>query len=171
MKMTKRQILKLLKELGERLLQQEIDGEIGIVGGAAMVLAFDARGATKDVDAIFKPADAIRKAAYRIAQEHGIPADWLNDGVKGFLPGNPQQKIVILNVPGLRVWVPEPEYMLAMKAMSARVDTKDADDLKLLIRKLKLKSSKKVLAIVEKYYPNHEIPVRVRFFVEELFED
>jgi len=171
MALRKKQILKLLKELGMRLVEQGIDGEIGIVGGAAMVLAFDARAATTDIDAIFKPSDIIRKVAHKIAQENKLPPDWLNDGVKGFLPGNPHKKITILNMPGLRVWVPEVEYMLAMKAMSARADTKDKDDLLLLIQKLKLKSSKSVLVIVEKYYPSHKIPAKVQFFVEELFED
>lgn len=168
--MTKKKILKLLKELGDQLLQQGIEGEIGVVGGAAMVLAFDARAATKDVDAIFKPSEVIRKIVHKIAVENNLPVDWLNDGVKGFLPGNPKQKIAILSIPGLRVWVPEPEYMLAMKAISARFDTNDGNDLKLLIRTLNLNSSESVLAIVEKYYPSHEIPARVGFFVQELFD-
>ena len=39
MSMTKKKILKLFKELGKDLLQQGVEGEIGVVGGAAMVLA------------------------------------------------------------------------------------------------------------------------------------
>jgi predicted nucleotidyltransferase len=170
MKMTKKQILKLLEELGNQLLQQGIEGEIGIVGGAAMVLAFDARVATKDVDAIFKPSEAIRKVVRKIAEENDLPADWLNNGVKGFLPRDPKRKIEMLTIPGLRVWVPEPEYMLAMKAISARFDTNDGDDLKLLIRKLNMSSSEEILKIVEKYYPSQELSAKVRFFVQELFE-
>ena len=167
---TKKHILSLLTDLAGRLYKQGIQGEIGVVGGAALVIAFDARVATKDVDAIFKPSNAIRKSVSAIAREHGLPEDWLNDGVKGFLPGNPKQKVIILDVPGLRVWVPEPEYMLAMKAISARVDTQDADDLKLLIRKLGIKKKDGVFSIIEKYYPSRRVPAKVTFFVEELFE-
>lgn len=170
MVMTKKQILKLLRELGRELLRQDVEGEIGIVGGAAMVLAFDARIATKDVDAIFKPSETIRRAAHKIAERNNIPADWLNDGIKGFLPGDPSRKTFILDAPGLRVWVPEPEYMLAMKAISARVDTYDGEDLRLLIRHLHLRSSEDVLKIVEKYYPAHAVPTKVTFFIEELLE-
>ena len=60
-------------------------GEIGIVGGAAMVLAYDARVATKDVDAIFKPTESIRKIVRDIGRENGLSSDWLNDALKGFL--------------------------------------------------------------------------------------
>lgn len=59
--------------------------------------------------------------------------------------------------------------MLAMKAFSARVDTQDADDLKLLIRVLKLQHAKSVFKIIQKYYPDHVIPAKTKFFVEELF--
>lgn len=83
-----------------------------------------------------------------------MPDDWLNDGVKGFLPGTH-------DVPGLRVWAPEPIYLLAM---SARVDTKDADDLKTLIHILQIKDEQSIFSIVEKYYPRHEIPIKVKFF-------
>jgi len=37
------------------------------VGGTVMVLAFTARLATKDVDAIFEPAQVVRSAAERVA--------------------------------------------------------------------------------------------------------
>ncbi len=171
MRFTKKEIKALLGQVGKRLLEQKIQGEIGIVGGAAMVLAYDARIATQDIDAIFKPSDIIRKIVSEIASENDLPEDWLNNGVKDFLPGNPIKKVEVLDLPGLRVWVPEPEYMLAMKAMSARVDSKDADDLKLLIRKLHLKTPSSVFAIVVKYYPHHKIPTKMHFFVEELMGD
>ncbi len=169
MKFTKKQIQDLLTELGSKLFDQGIIGEIGIVGGAAMVLAYDARDATRDVDAIFKPTTAIRAAVKQMAKEKDLPEDWLNDGVKGFMPGNPEHQTTLIDIPGLRAWVPEPQYMLVMKAMSARVDTKDADDLRFLIKFLKLKSASKVFGLIEKYYPDRKIPVKTQYFVEELF--
>ena len=56
-------------------------------GGTVVVLSFAARLTTKDVDALFQPAQAIRAAAYRIAADQKLPPDWLNDGVKGFCFG------------------------------------------------------------------------------------
>ena len=59
--------------------------------------------------------------------------------------------------------------MLAMKAISARVDSLDAGDVKVLINLLKLKTSGEVLDIVEKYYPREQIKPATQFFIEELF--
>jgi hypothetical protein len=49
-----------------------------------MCLAFRAREATKDVDALLVPAAEIRRAAREIAQREDLPEGWLNDSVKGF---------------------------------------------------------------------------------------
>ena len=171
MRLTKARIAGLFKELAARLLREGIEGEIGVVGGAAMVIAYDARISTKDVDAIFKPSEIIRKAAQSIAAENNLPENWLNDAVKGFMQRNPEKKIEVFSAPGLRVWIPEPEYLLAMKAISARMDTHDADDLRILMKKLNLKSSEEVFLIVEKYYPNKLIPPKTGFFIQELLQE
>lgn len=171
MRFTKKRIKALLTELGRRLRQRGLEAEIGVVGGAAMVLAYDARAATMDIDAVFKPAQSVRDVAREIAAEKNLPKDWLNDGVKGFMPGPPRKRLAIFDSPGIHVWAPETEYMLAMKAMSARADTMDTEDLKLLIGRLRLKSPGAVFAIVENYYPRREIPARVKFFVEAVFDD
>jgi hypothetical protein len=73
-----------------RLLDQEfgavgIRGEVFVVGGAAMALAYDARRATVDVDAIFVPAAEVRKAAARVAERLHIEEDWLNDGAEAWV--------------------------------------------------------------------------------------
>ena len=49
--------------LAEVLRERETQGEICLLGGTVMVLAFKARPATRDVDAIFQPVDLIREAA------------------------------------------------------------------------------------------------------------
>lgn len=49
--------------------KNNIKGEIGVVGGSAMVLAYRTDRATKDVDAVFEPSSAIRRAAQQISTE------------------------------------------------------------------------------------------------------
>lgn len=70
--MTKQQIKKYLKMRNEQLAEMGIKGEICLYGGAIMCMVFDARPATKDIDAVFKPEQKIHLAALRIAKEHHL---------------------------------------------------------------------------------------------------
>jgi len=164
---TKQEIKQYLYELDEELRSMDVKGEICLYGGAVMTLVYDARPDTKDVDAIFRPADKIRDAARKIARAHGLRPDWLNDAVKGFLV--PHNQRILFDLANLKVYVPEPDYLLAMKAISARSNTMDAEDVRLLIDQLKMKSVDDVLDLVEKYYPREQIKPATQFFIEELF--
>lgn len=162
-------IRQLFLELNEELHDQEIVGEIGLCGGAVMALVFNSRKATKDVDCIFSPTIAIREASRKVAERHGLPQDWLNDAAKGFFGNEPPQNDV-MELSNLRVWSPPPEYMLAMKCISARFDTSDKDDVIFLIKFLQLTEPEQVYAIITEFYPNHSVLPKTQFFVEELFQ-
>jgi len=166
--MTADEITKYLSELNDELRSANIKGEITIYDGAVMCLVYDARPATKDVDAIFKPSSEIRVLIKRIAERNGLPPDWLNDGLKGYLVSHPRR--ILFDLSNLKVFVPEPDYMLAMKAMSARADTYDQTDVRILINVLGLKAPAEVFAILEKYYPQQQIKPATQYFIEELFE-
>lgn len=168
--MKQEQILAAFRALNDELARLGIKGEVGVVGGAAMVLAFNARESTRDVDAVFEPASRLRAAAGRVAEALELPPDWLNDAAKGYMPADTQPRSILLDLPNLAVWTPPPAYLLAMKAIAARLDTQDAQDLRLLIRHLRLSRPDEVLEVVEKYYPRNQIPARTQFFLEELFE-
>ncbi len=83
--LTKETILAALHRLDELLREKGIIGEICIFGGAAMVLAFDARESTRDVDAVFVSKDHVFDCARVVASEFGIDNDWMNNGVKGVI--------------------------------------------------------------------------------------
>jgi hypothetical protein len=163
----KTEIRACLEELNDELRAMNVKGEICLYGGAVMCLVFDARPNTKDVDAVFHPTREIREATARVAATHGLRPDWLNDAVKGFVVPHPQR--VLFDFPNLKVYVPEPDYLLAMKALAARVDTTDKGDVQLLINSLGLKTAEEVFTILEKYYPHQQIKPATQFFIEELF--
>ena len=142
-----------------------------------MVLAYSARVSTKDVDAIFQPTSKIREMAAQVGEVNGLPDNWLNDGVKGFISA--KQDLVQGNLPqfpNLSLTMPTPEYLLAMKCMASRiepgeVESGDVRDIVFLIRELKLKDSGAVMKIVAEYYPPDRIPVKAQYLVEGLFAE
>jgi hypothetical protein len=167
--LTAARIIDLFTKLNDALKSRGERGEIGLVGGAVMCLVYNARNATRDVDAVFEPASLIRTLAGRIGEEEGIGAHWLNDGAKGFIEGTFRRDRV-LDLSSLRVWAPQPEYMLAMKCLSARWDTSDRDDVEFLVEHLGITKASDVLELIESYYPRKRIPPKTQFFIEELFE-
>lgn len=165
--LTPETIRKLFEALNEVLRKRQVIGEVGLCGGAVMCLVFQARAATKDVDAIFEPTSEIRKASVEVAKRMHMPVDWLNDAAKGYFLMHPPT-VEVLNLSNLRVWAPTAAYMLAMKCISARFDSHDADDVRFLIGHLKLTSPGEVFAIVEDYYPRNVIPPKTQFLIEEI---
>ena len=175
--LTREQILRVLQSLSDKLRDQNVVGEVCLFGGTVMVLAYNARLSTKDVDAVFQPSAAIRSAAAAVAQEEDLPDHWLNDGVKGFISA--RHNLTTGDLPqfsNLRLTMPVPEYLLAMKCMAARVggysgEASDIPDILFLIKHLNLKSADAVLRIVAEYYPANQIPVKTQFLVETLFQE
>jgi hypothetical protein len=156
-------------DLNEQLAKMKQIGEIGLCGGAVMCLVFQAREATKDIDAIFEPAQAIRAAVEKVAKKRGLPSDWLNDAATGYFLSEPP-KIPVMELSHLRIWAPSAEYMLAMKAISARFDTHDRDDVVFLIEHLNFKTVAEVLAVISQYCPSEKIPAKTQFLIEELLQ-
>jgi Nucleotidyltransferase of unknown function (DUF6036) len=77
----------LLDELSAELAARGARAELFLVGGAALAVAYDATRSTRDLDAVFIPSDVVRQAASAVAAREDLAEDWLNDAVKGFLPG------------------------------------------------------------------------------------
>jgi hypothetical protein len=175
--LTREAILRALTSLSEELGKRGVTGELCLFGGTVMLLAFTARLSTKDVDAVFQPTPLIRDLARRISEEQQLPADWLNDGVKGYVSARHETTAGNLpQFPHLRLTMPVPEYLLAMKCMAARLggttgEPSDVPDIRFLISHLRLRSSREVLDLVGQYYPANRIPVKTQYLVEGLFEE
>ena len=72
----------------------------------------------------------------------------------------------MLEVPGLRVDVAEPRYLLALKLRAAREE--DADDVRLLAALAGDLGAPQALELLEQTFPVSLPGPRVRFFVEEV---
>lgn len=160
------EIKRYLKELNDELCSMNIKGELCLYGGAVMALAYNARPDTDDVDAIFEPVRYIRKAAGRVAERNGLKKGWLNHAVK-----MPHEKHILLDLSHLKIYIPAPDYLLAMKVLSARAETMDREDIVVLLRELNLKSADEVLEIVKGYYPNKQVKPAARILLEEILKE
>jgi hypothetical protein len=159
-----------LAELDEELKILNVRGEIFVVGGAAMAIAYDTRRATADVDAVFVPSSEVRTAASRVAERLNLEPDWLNDGAEAFMPGEDINQIGVYEGQNLSVAAASPQYLLAMKLMAARVE-RDQDDIRELYRLCELTTVEQGLDLLVSYYPEHLILPRVQFLLEEMFPD
>lgn len=168
MNFSRAEILKALRALGDELSSQDVHGQIFIVGGAAMALAYSTRRVTKDIDAVFEPKSSVYKAAARVAENLGLPEDWLNDAAKGFMPGEDEDPRPVPDIEGIEITTASPQYLLAMKLMAMRFG-EDDEDIEILIEECGLHSAQETLALLQRLYPSREPLPKTRFFLEELF--
>lgn len=162
-------IRRLFDLLNEDLRRSDTKGELFVVGGAVMCLAYAARPSTQDVDAVFRPPGKIREAAARVAIRANLSPDWLNDGVKGFVSAL-GDFAPFLELDHLRVMVAQPTYLLAMKCLAMRIGAEfnDEDDVRYLLRHLDIRSYDKAVAIIAKYYPLDRFPQKTLYALAEL---
>lgn len=162
----------LLVELGRRLDARGIEARLFLVGGAAMALAFNRDRVTRDLDAVFEPKQDIYREAAKVAEDHGLPDDWLNDAVKGLLPDRqpPVEGTGSFSTVGLHVGVASAEYLFAMKAQAARQET-DGADLRELARILRIRTLEEALDLVERFYGPHRLRPTTQLLLEDLLAD
>ena len=171
MEYTRHDIERLFERLNDELARRGITGEVYLVGGAVMCLVFDVRASTRDLDAFFRPAKEVRAAARAVAAASGLPGDWLNDAVKGYLSdkGDFRQYLDLSN---LRVLTASAEYLLAMKCLAMRLGEgfHDEDDVRFLLRYLNLTDHRKAIEVVARYYPRDRLPQKTLYALEEMLE-
>jgi hypothetical protein len=163
-------ITRLLTELGTVLADRGEHADIFLVGGAAMALAYSTRRATRDLAAVFEPKRIVYTAAAEVARAHELPDDWLNDAVKGFLPGTDPNATTLFETSGISVRVASPRYLFAMKAAAARIE-RDAEDLQFLYRLCGFQTVDEALDCVTDHYPPHLLTPKTEFLLRELLEN
>ena len=168
--MDREDIKRYLEVLNIELKNRNVQGEISIVGGAVMCLCYEARISTTDIDAIFEPKMIIYECAKVVARNHNLSDDWLNDGVKGFLSSK-GDFFEYAEMSNLKIYVASPEYMLAMKCLSARLESfNEFEDIKFLLGYLKISTFEEAFAILKKFYPVDRYKVKIEYALREILE-
>lgn len=125
-----------LKELAKefkRITGRKTSAEIIIVGGGSVLLNYDFRMNSVDVDAFNTYESAIKDAAKLVADKYNLSQQWLNDDFKktpSYSPRLRQYSIyykTFSNV--LEIRTISREYLVAMKMVSGRKYKNDLSDI------------------------------------------
>jgi hypothetical protein len=173
-----------LSELGGLAQAEGKVIDVAIYGGAALLLVSNFRISTKDVDAVADDEGqrVIERLAAVVALPRGWRPDWLNDEVFAFLSDTVDgldahhtyfRSYPNEHEPGLRVFVPTPEYLLAMKLMAMRIgqegSAKDRGDILNLLAIVGLATREATLEFVAGFYPEARKSCKVTLGIDELF--
>ena len=125
-----------LKELAKefkRITGRKISDEIIIVGGGSVLLNYDFRMNSVDVDAFNTYDSAIKDAAKLVADKYNLSQQWLNDDFKKTPSYSPRLRQyssyykTFSNV--LEIRTISREYLVAMKMVSGRKYKNDLSDI------------------------------------------
>lgn len=171
----KQEVLAALTRLGELAEEREIALDLCVYGGYAMMLAFDRRAITRDVDAVFHPTEKVLPLIKQVATEQRLPEDWLNDDVRQFLATKESLRELPIDLPGVRLTAPTAGYLLAMKALACRRALPgykgDEGDLRFLIRRLEISSMEDLQDHIDKYYPDDGPSESGRALLDKIIEE
>ena len=119
--------------------------DVFIVGGCAILLQFNYRLSTMDIDAIFNENDFFIQCVEEISKEMNLPPDWLNQD----FVDTPSYSPKIVEVASLyktfnnfiNVYITNTEYLIAMKLKSSRPTGGDLDDIVKMVYELRYNGS------------------------------
>lgn len=172
-------IRSLFQQMGEAMARSREWAEIAVFGGAAMVLHFGDRPATRDVD--YLPGEGtsnrLTVLADEIGSRNGLPAGWFNDAVRFFVEHVRDDHPFEIYPPyatdgGLRVMLASPRYLLAMKirAMRSSLEAHDISDVWDLLGHCGIDDADECEALVDKFFPGIALPTRNRAVLRDLVE-
>jgi hypothetical protein len=182
--LTVQDLHEVFMELGLRAQREGKVIDLAIYGGSALMLASNFRVTTQDVDAVVDEGsqETITRLTEDIARARNWPADWLNDGVRTYLSpqvSGIQEHHMLFRAypseqePGLRVFVPSPEYLLAMKLMAMRIDPagdkSDVADILNLLDIVGFTTEEDVIDFASSFYPEARISARLRLGIRTLW--
>lgn len=109
------------------------DAEIILIGGASVLLNYNFRDMTTDLDAILRASSSMKDAIKMVADNNGLESDWINEDfkhTKSYSLKIVQYSKFYKKFCGcLTVRTITDEYLLAMKLCSARNYKKDLSDI------------------------------------------
>lgn len=106
--------------------------EIVIIGEAVVLLNYDFRQKSQDIDAIIQASSAMGEAINQIREEEGLPNDWINSDFRKTNSYSTNLRLyskyckTFSNIVEVRII--SGEYLIAMKLMAGRQYKQDLSD-------------------------------------------
>jgi hypothetical protein len=150
---------------------KNFSGEIMLAGGASMCLVHDAREETLDIDALYEPRSIIQDIINQMAlDDPELELGWLNDTV-GLFPDSDPPREEFFSFPNLKIYTVPGSYLLARKMIAARKDSKDIEDIKLLLKKTNITTTEEVQGLLLKYFNETKITPLVKATIANIMEE
>ena len=159
-----------LAELAGELNARDVKAKIYLVGGAVMVLAFDARFTKGDIDGAMFPTDEVLAVSAEIGVRRGLGAEWLNNSASQFVPVFKEPNWQpILKSGNVEIVAADERSMLAMKMRAGR-GSRDRPDIVLLVKRCGISSVAEAQELYEEYFPEDPLPDRTLPLLDEAIE-
>jgi len=156
---------------GQYLLDRKALGEIVVYGGSAILLQFDWRRTSMDVDARIVSTGnhgLVVEAMHYAANRLGLHSSWLNESVAMYARRGEENadRVFVGTYPsaerfGLRVMAAKPSYILAMKLAALErftVEDRDYQDAINLGAECRVTTTEGLRAIFRKYFGDEPLP-------------
>jgi hypothetical protein len=156
--------------MGRYLRERQVLGEIAVYGGSAILLQFNWRQTSEDVDAVIidgRHESEVKQAVDHAAGVLGLPRDWLNNWVGMYtkLVEQPDDFKAVGTypageTPGLRVVVAKPEYLCAMKLKALEretLDDRDFEDAVGLASEIGIETAQDLRRLYDSFFPDEEL--------------
>jgi predicted nucleotidyltransferase len=162
------EIEEYLAQVGQVLEEMGLRWPIRVlmVGGAFMLTQVRNREQTDDVDVFLKDIDDwifdprsknLRQAIHTVASRNSLDRKWMNNIIHDLLHiyGVVPEGTLWRSFGKLEIYIPELEYILALKLMAGR--RKDLDDIRALLRILQIQTREQAQEFVDWYVPDREL--------------
>lgn len=153
------------------------EAEVIIAGGAAVIMNYNFRDSTTDIDSIISAASSMREIINRIGDENGLQTGWLNDDFRN--TSSYSEKLAECSrfykrfCNCLNVRTVSAEYLIAMKARADRTYKHDLSDIVGIIKEHQEMKKDMNLPLVEDAYKKlygEGMPVKVAERLKGIFE-
>jgi hypothetical protein len=171
--MDRTQIEQYLGLLGQKLDEMQTKATLLLLGGALMITQIGNRQSTQDIDVVIATNDrnaykTVKQAISLVAKEKQLSSSWLNDDVTIVVDqiGKPKKPKHWKTFSNLDVYIPELEYILALKLFSGR--RQDTRDIQALAQRLNVCTKTQAWSILNLYIPSTQISMRSEYITQAM---